>query len=131
MTFKMEWFGEKVLEATNSVCAKVSKEVAENIMEDAKKILKKNSSTDYGTKKNAYGYGIDGLVSQFYIEPSKFKNGGYLAWCQGPKNWKPPYHASFVEMGTFKDMAQPFMRPAAKKNKRKANQMYQDAVDKI
>ena len=45
------------------------------------------------------------------------------------KKWKKPYHASYVEMGTYKDMAQPFMRPAVKKNKRKANRMYREALE--
>ena len=115
----MEWFGDDILEATNSVVARTSKKVAEIVMTDAKKILKSKAKTT--TER--------GLLSQFYIDKSKFKNGGYLVYCQGPKKWHKPYHASFLEMGTFKDQAKPFMRPAVKKNKRKANKMYQEDLD--
>ena len=121
MTFKMEWYGEKVLEATNSVCAKVSKDIAEDVMEDAKALLRRKAKTTTET----------GLLSQFSVEDSKYKDGGSLVWCQGPKNWHPPYHASFVEMGTFKDEAKPFMRPAARKNKRNAKIKFERALDKL
>lgn len=117
----VDWFGKEVLEATNKAMAEVSKEVAENVMADAKKILKQKAKTTTET----------GLLSQFSIEKSKFKHGGYLAWCQGPGNWHPPYHASFLEMGTYKDEAKPFMRPAKKKNERKANRIFQAALDKL
>lgn len=134
MTFEMEWFGDKILQATNSVVAKTSKKVAHNVMEDAKKILEQKAD-----KTTA-----DGLLSQFYVKESKFKNGGSLVYCQGPDDWHPPYHASFVEMGTPKTgvhpygnknipavklPAMPFMRPAMRKNRRKANNMFQDDLD--
>jgi HK97 gp10 family phage protein len=115
----VEWFADDILEATNSVVAKVSKKIADIVMEDAKKILKSKAKTT--TEK--------GLLNQFYVEKSKFKNGGYLVYCQGPKKWTEPYHASFLEMGTFKDEAKPFLRPALKKNRRKANKMFQDDLD--
>lgn len=114
----VEWFGDDVLKKTNAIMETVSKKVAENVMKDAKKILKQKAKTT--TEK--------GLLSQFYIEKSKFKHGGYLVWCQGPKKWHPPYHASFLEMGTFKDQAKPYMRPAKKKNERKANKMFKEAL---
>ena len=117
----VEWFGDQVLAASKLILNSVSKEVAEDVMEDAKKILKQKAKTT--TEK--------GLLNQFYVEKSKFQDGGYVVYCQGPKNWTPPYHASFFELGTFKDEANPFMRPAAKKNKSKANKMYQDGLDKL
>ena len=125
----VEWFGDDILEATNSVVAKVAKEIAENVMKDAKKILTANSKKKVTGQKKIYGTSPDGLLIQFSIDKSKFKNGGYLVSCQGPGNWHPPYHASFLEMGTFKDEAKPFMRPAVKKNQRKARKMYQDGLD--
>ena len=117
----IEWYGDQVLSKTKMIVNSVSKDVAKNVMEDAKKILRQKAKTT--TEQ--------GLLSQFSVDKSKFKDGGYLVQCQGPNNWHEPYHASFVEMGTFKDQAKPFMRPAAKKNKRKANQLYQAALDKI
>ena len=121
MTFKMEWYGEKVLEATNSVCAKVSEDIAEDVMEDAKRILSRKAKTKTE----------DGLLTQFSITDSKYKDGGSLVWCQGPKNWSPPFHASFVELGTFKDEAKPFMRPAVRKNKLNAKRKLEQALVKL
>lgn len=115
------WHGKEVSNAAKSILDKVCKEVAENIEKDAKRILRQKARTT--TEK--------GLLSQFDVRPSKFKDGGYLVCCQGPGNWREPYHASFLELGTFKDEAKPFMRPAYKKNKRKANRMYQEGLDKL
>jgi len=118
---RIEWNADDVLKKISSVTENVSKIVAKKIMSDAKKILKQKA------KKTSER----GLLTQFSIEKSRFKDGGYLVWCQGPKNWTPPYHASFLEMGTFKDDAKPFMRPAKKRNERKANKMYKDELSKI
>ena len=127
----VKWFAGDVIRETNRVMAKVEKEIAEDVRDDAKKILKRNAKKKVGDQKKIYGTSIGGLLDQFSIKKSKFKNGGYLVWCQGPNNWRPPYHASFLELGTYKDEAQPFMRPAAKKNQRKAKRKFQEALDKI
>ena len=99
----------------------VCRVMANKVMEDAKKILKQKAKTTTDR----------GLLSQFSVEKSKYKTGGYVVYCQGPKNWRPPYHASFLEMGTFKDAAKPFLRPAYKKNRRKANKMFQEGADNL
>ena len=117
----IEWDAKKVVDAARLVLKNVSKKVAEYVMEDAKTILKSKAKTT--TEK--------GLLDQFSVEKSRFQDGGFLVWCQGSKNWTPPYHASFVEMGTFKDIAKPYLRPARKKNIRKANRMYQKGMDKL
>jgi len=117
----IQWFDKKVLQATKKLMDTVSEEVAKNVMSDAKKILKQKAKTT--TEQ--------GLLDQFDVRESKFKDGGYLVMCQGPGNVVGKYHASFLEMGTFKDEAKPFMRPARKKNIRKANKMYQDGFDKL
>ena len=120
----IEWNGKEVLNAAVIILGKVTEEVAKGVMEDAKRILdrKAKSKSDRG------------LLTQFDIQPSKYKDGGLLVYCQGPGNWHPPYHASFVELGTHKTRemtAKPFMRPAYKRYKRKASKMYQDALDKL
>jgi len=120
----IEWNGKKVKNAAVAILGKVSKEVANNVMEDAKRILRRKAET---TSER-------GLLEQFEVVPSKYKDGGYLVYCQGPGKWWKPYHASFVELGTHKTrkmIAKPFMRPAYKKNKRKATKMFQDALDKL
>jgi len=118
---EIEWLAEKILGRISAVSEKTSKEVAKDVMKDAKDILKRKAKTTTEL----------GLLSQFYIEKSKFKDGGYLVWSQGPKKWRKPYHASFVEMGTFKDEPKPYMRPAvSKKKQRKAQDTYQKNLDK-
>ena len=130
----VEWFGDQVLEKTNRAMAIAEKEIAEDVMKDAKAKLRRDAKTT--TDK--------GLLSQFYVDKSKFKDGGYLVWCQGPKNWHKPYHASFVEIGNvwihpygnkaapkINLPAIPFMRPAAKKNKRSAKRKFQEALDSL
>jgi HK97 gp10 family phage protein len=116
-----EWHGTEVLNAAKIVLDKVSKEVAENVMADAKRILKQKAKTT--TAK--------GLLSQFSIQESKFKDGGWLVYCQGPGYWYPPYHASFFELGTFKEEPKPFMRPAYKRYKTKAKRMFQEGLDRL
>lgn len=116
----MTWNDDKILRRTNAAIDATSKEVAENVMADAKKILKKKAKTT--TEK--------GLLDQFYVTKSKFTGGGYIVYSQGPQNWRPPYHASFLEMGTFKDQAKPYLRPANKMNKRPANKLFQDNLNK-
>jgi len=117
----IEWNGKKVLNAAVIILDKVTKEVAENVMEDAKRILKQKAETTTDR----------GLLSQFDVRKSKYKDGGYLVMCQGPGNFRGKYHASFVELGTFKDDPKPYMRPARKKNIRKANKLYQDGLDRL
>lgn len=125
----IEWHGAKVEKAIEDAMDDVSKSVAKNVMKDAKRILRKKAKTTTAR----------GLLSQFDVRKSKFKGGGYLVTCQGSGNWRPPYHASFVEMGTHsKDPkhphemeAKPFLRPAYKKHKRKADRMFQKALDKL
>jgi HK97 gp10 family phage protein len=116
----IKWFADDVLDVTHSVVEAVSKDVAEDVVEDAKRIL----------KQKAKKLSEKGLMTQFSITKSKFKNGGYLVNSQGPKLWRKPYHASFVELGTYKDEPKPYMRPAAKKNERKAQRKYRDELEK-
>lgn len=115
----IEWHGKEVLNAAKIILDKVSKEIAEAVEKDAKRILKQKAKTT--TEK--------GLLSQFSVEESKYQ--GYVIWCQGPKKWSPPYHASFFELGTFKEEPKPFMRPAKERWKRKANRMFQEGLDKL
>jgi len=120
MAYIMEWDAKKVINAAQAAMEDVSKKVADNIMDDAKRILTQKANT----------LSEGGLIDQFSVEPGKYSNT-FLVWCQGPKKWKKPFHASFVEMGTYKDVAKPFMRPASKKNKRTADKLYQKALDEL
>jgi len=123
--FKFDWNDKEVINAAKIVLKKTSRKIAEDMEKDAKDILKLRVKPGYRRRKGR------GLVSQFSIQESRFHDGSYIVWNQGPKNWKPPYHASFLEMGTYKDKAQPYMRPAMKKNKRRAQKLYQHELDKL
>jgi len=87
----IDWYAKEILGRIGHVAEKTSKEVAKNVMKDSKALLKRKAKTT--TER--------GLLSQFYIEKSKFKNGGYLVYCQGPRKWRKPFHASFLENGNF------------------------------
>jgi len=119
--FKLDWDGEKVINAAGKALEKTSKEIAEDIEKDAKEILKRKAETT--TEK--------GLLSQFDVRKSRFNDGSYIVWSQGPGNWRPPYHASFLELGTYKDEAKAYMRPALRKNKSRARKKYQHELDKL
>ena len=118
--FKVNWYDKEVLNAVRAKLDNVSKEVAQDVENDAKQILKQKAKT---TTEG-------GLLSQFSITKSKYGDG-YVVWCQGPTKWSPPFHASFLELGTYKDQAKPFMRPARKKNIPKAKKKWQEALDKL
>jgi len=141
--FKVEWYDKEVMNAVKKTLGVVTKEVAEDVMNDAKRILKQKAKTTTEI----------GLLSQFDIQSSKFEDGGLVVWCQGPGNWHEPYHASFVELGSHvypwgiypkgtkysaKDKSRgthigpkPFMRPARKKNLSNAKKKWQEALDKL
>lgn len=148
---ELKWHGEKVRNAAVLTLDKVSKAVAKGVMRRAKRHLKRvaTNTTEYG------------LLRQFYVAKSKYRNGGWLVFCQGPKKWWKPYHASFLELGTPGTVkriqnssfdrtqkrgagnrkrtnttrtpiaAKPFMRPAMRDYRRRAKQMYQEALDRL
>ena len=132
----MVWFEKEVINAAKIILRDVGYEVAKNVRDDAIRILKQKATNTTEM----------GLTEQFDIVESKFKDGGWLVYVQGPRKWWKPYHASFVELGAFSAEwgrykkgekagayihPKPFLNPARKKNIRKANRMYQDAIDKL
>ena len=116
----VEWFGKKVEKAIIKALSEESKKAADKIEEDAKRLLSQKA------KHTTPG----GLLDQFSVEKSKY-NDGYVVWCQGPGNWKKSYHASFVELGTYKDEAKPFLRPTMKKHKRPTRAAFKKAIDNL
>jgi len=148
---EFEWNGKEVIKAVDKAMDRTNKEVAKRIMRDARRILKQKAKTTTAR----------GLLSQFDVRKSKFPDGGYIVGCQMKGNYRPPYHAPFVELGTpgnvkriqnpeFNPMAKrrsgnwklarvkrtpipamPFLRPAVHKNRAKANITYQKELDKL
>jgi len=108
---KVEWFGKEVTAAVNKVVSETSKELAEELEKEA---IRKLISVATTTTER-------GLKSQFSIVHKKDVS---LVFCQGPRNWHKPYHASFLEMGTYKDTAKPFMRPTLKAKKAEAQRRF-------
>ena len=116
----VEWFGKKVEKAIAQALLAESKKAADKIEKDAKTLLKQKVA------KTTAG----GLLDQFSVEENKYGDG-YTVWCQGPGNWRKPYHSSFVELGTYKDEAQPFLRPTMKKHKRPTRAAFKKAIDNL
>ena len=91
----------------------VAKEGAEMIAADARAKVKVKTGT---------------LKRQIEVKTSKFKDGGYIVIAQGPKNYDK-FYASFVEAGTHNMPAQPYMRPAVKKNRPLIQRKWQEQFD--
>jgi HK97 gp10 family phage protein len=66
------------------------------------------------------------LATSIRIQPSKF--GGHLVVADGGGGGEH-YHASFVELGTFKDPAQPFLRPALDDSRHGIEEIYRGKLE--
>lgn len=93
----------------------VCKEGAEMIAEDARSLAPKKTGK---------------LASEIDVRTSKYEGGGYVVEAQGAGNYDK-YYAAFVEVGTHKMAAQPYMRPAVKKNRKKIQKLMQDKLDNL
>jgi HK97 gp10 family phage protein len=112
---KIEWFDKAVLKKAKDLLHAVSRDGANMIAQSAR------SKAPWDTGD---------LATDIRVEKSKFEDGGFYVIAHGPKHIGK-YYASFVELGTHKDTAQPFLRPAAKGNKAKIIKKWKDAVDKL
>ena len=109
---RVEWFGKEVTAAVNKVVSETSKELAEELEKEA---IRKLISVATTTTER-------GLKSQFSIVHKKDVS---LVFCQGPRKWHKPYHASFLELGTPKhNAAKPFMRPTYKAKRAEAQKRF-------
>jgi len=106
--FRTEWHGDEVEAEVANVIRTNCREGAEMIAKDAKILCPKDTGE---------------LSESIEVVESQFRDGGFLVVAQGPGNYDR-YRASFVELGTYKDAAQPFMRPAMHKNKRKIQRKF-------
>lgn len=107
---RVDWQKNRVLAKIEAINEQWSERYAERIKQMAKTNL-------MGGAKSPTGH----LASEIDVFKSRYKDGGHYVQAQGPGNWSPPYHASFVELGlskTRKMTAIPFMRPALKQNRR-------------
>jgi HK97 gp10 family phage protein len=114
--YKLEWDDRKIMASISSIAQGISREGAALIAKDTRQAI----PWDTGT-----------LATSVRVEKSRYKDGGYMATVQGPSIGSyGKWYASFVELGTFKDTAQPFLRPSMHKNTRKIQKMYRDALTK-
>jgi len=67
------------------------------------------------------------LKRSIKVKESKFEDGGHIVGAQFKGDYKK-YYASFVELGTFKDRAQPFLRPALHGSKRKIQKRFENRI---
>jgi HK97 gp10 family phage protein len=110
--FRIDWQADRILEKISKITEGVSRKGAVIIAKETRQRI----PWDTGE-----------LATQVEVKKSKFKDGGFYVIVQGPGNYDQ-YYASFVELGTYKDAAQPFLRPTMHKNKRKIQKMFQDAL---
>ena len=108
MSKTFQWDEDKVLRVMEQVTDEILKDGAEDVLNEAKRLL------TAGAKKPS-GH----LLREIGLVKSKYEGGGYFVIAQGKGHWTRPYHASFVELGTHKMDAIPFLRPAYKRHEKK------------
>ena len=108
----IEWNDKEVVEKIKNAVAVACKDGAEKVARDAERLVPKKSG---------------GLARSIEVKESRFKDGGYLVTAQGPGNYDR-FYATFVELGTFKDKPQPYLRPALRKNKRAMQRAFENLI---
>lgn len=109
---KIEWHGKKVEARIKDIANAVSRDGAVLIARHARQAI-------------PWDTGV--LATSVEVKKSRFEDGGYMVIVQGKGNYEK-YYASFVEMGSYKDAAKPYLRPSMHKNKHKIRKMYKDAL---
>lgn len=102
---RIDWNDKALIGIVEGIAEKVAEEAAGWVQKDARMLLKMKAKHPTGK-----------LASEIEIKKSKYPDGGWIVQAQGPANFSK-YYASFVELGTYKDEALPFLRPALHKNK--------------
>lgn len=113
---RIVWNDKYLLGAVKVIAENVAEEAAGWILNDARMFLAAKARHPTGK-----------LSSEIEIKKSKFPDGGYIVQAQGPGNYDK-FYASFVELGTFKDEALPYLRPALHKNKAKILRRFKEML---
>ena len=103
-----EWYGDQLLKAAKAAVQTAERKAAEDVSKEAKQILMSEARRPTGH-----------LAREIEVFESKYENGGFIVYAQGPGRWTKPYHAFFVEVGTEKMQPIPYLRPALRKNRHK------------
>jgi HK97 gp10 family phage protein len=107
---KIEWFGKEVEEKIKAIVHAVSRDGAHLIARHTRQAI----PWDTGVLATS-------------VEVKKSRYDGYMVVVQGKGNYEK-YYASFVELGSYKDEAKPYLRPSMHKNKQTIYRMYRDAL---
>ena len=102
-TMHDDWNPGNWLREVSAAMEQVEKSTAEKIRNDAQSLV----PIDTGT-----------LRKEIEVTKSKFEGGGWIVIAQGPGNYSV-FYASYIELSTHKMAAQPYLRPALKKNQSK------------
>jgi HK97 gp10 family phage protein len=108
----VEWRDDELIKATRNAMHEATKSGADHVARLARLLVKKRTAT---------------LAGQIDVEVSEYEDGGHLVWAQG-KGRYGKYYASFVELGTYKDPKQPFMRPALKRSRNRIKRGFEDKI---
>ena len=114
----VEWFSKKLIRNIRDIIDDISEQGAEWVAADARRLVPVSKKPDGE---------IDHLKTRLDVRKSKFKDGGYSVYAQGPNNYDK-FYAIFVELGTSKMTARPFLRPALRRNKRRIMDAYKNKL---
>ena len=112
---KLEWFDKDIIKNVAIVAVGVTKQGADMVLRDARRLVKKKSGA---------------LSNQIKVYKNKYRDKekvGYRVQAQAPGDYDK-FYAIFLELGTYKTKAQPYMRPALKRNKSKIKKAMQDKL---
>ena len=112
---KLEWFDKDIIRNVAIIADGVTKDGAELVRNDA--------------VRRVSGYSKE-LSQQIKVYKNTYKDKekvGYRVQAQAPGDYDK-FYAIFVELGTFKTKAQPYLRPAIKRNKSKIFKSMQDKL---
>jgi len=127
----IEWNDRGVLREVRQAVRVACKEGAEKVAQDARRLVPKDDGD---------------LRDSIKVEPSKFKDGGYLVVAQGSGDYDR-FYATFVELGHYSSLwglysrkkkniktspikikKRPYLRPALRKNKRAIQRAFDDLI---
>ena len=115
MTVSLQWFGEKI-----------KKEVASNVkaaVHDVAKLIESTAKSGVPSKTGKLKRSIRTVETE--------KDGTFLAYVKaGSRSKGGAYYAGFVELGTERIKANPFLRRAIRKHKKAAQKKLAKAVKK-
>lgn len=124
----MKWDARPYIEEVRRALNEVVKEGAQATAEDAKKILERHVKKKIFFSEETKSTG--NLASEIDIRASQFKDGGWIVEAQGRGNYTK-FYASFVELGTSKMAAIPYLRPALRRNRYRMRRLFEQKLGAV